>query len=169
LIEVIERKEKMDTVKEKKNIVKEKKSEKKEKDQRVRSKYRALAVAYKSRPENIGGVDNPLIAEKKQSKRALAVAFAIEADEYAGAKNMNEEAKTDLLVEVIATSGILYKKVTKYETELKGAESNANDYAKFGIKESKGENSYFKKYTDNVNACRAFCKAVIKSVMTKNN
>jgi len=124
-----------------------------------------LAEAFKSPPKNIGDIQNPLIGDDKQSKRALAVALAIEVRGYADKHNLSDEDFINLLVESVAASGILYKKEGKYGDELKEPLKEAGNYAKYGNVQATGDNSYYDKYKVNVEACRNYSKKLTFQVV----
>ena len=133
----------------------------------VRLARKALAKVFKSRPRDIDGIANPLTAEDKKTKRAFVVAIALEVHSVATKSKLNEDATNQLMVEAVAGSGILYKRDSKFKEEAVNAEGEASAYAGYGSKEMEGDNSYYKKYQTNVEACRKFSKALVRSVIQK--
>jgi len=147
------------------DAVKAKKGIKVKKENLKASTRMRLAEAFKSPPKNIGDVQNPLTGEDKQSKRALAVAIALEVRGYADKHKFSDEDHINLLVEAVVASGILYLKQDKFKGELKDPLKEAGNYAKYGDAQKTGDNCYYDKYKTNVEACRNYSKKLMFKVV----
>ena len=157
---------------EEKTVEEKKATEVKKKATEAKKKRRAimrnLADSFKSKPTAVNGIINPLTdPEQKKRKRALAVAIVIEASVVAEHKKLSKEVREIFMIESMAASGILYKTEGDFNNELSEANSEASGYVRFGVKESQGENSYYTKYKDNVEACRKFSKALTSKIFTE--